>query len=210
MADVLGYQLQSAVDGLMPQESASETRADALASARELSLGGLMIALGILVPLLFHFAGPHAGKLFLPMYLPVLVCGFLARPLIAAVVGFVTPLLSSALTGMPPWPLCLLMASELCALAVAASLAYRHAHVPLLLAAVVAMVCARAILAAVILTVGPLVGFRQHLWAYVVVGYLASWPGLVLQLTVVPLAVRASEKLGILGASRRAPAGERE
>jgi len=190
----------------MAESCAATTRAQALTSARELSIGGLMIALGLLVPWLFHFAGPQVATVFLPMFLPVLMCGLLTRPAVAATVGLVTPLLSSALSGMPPSPLCFLMAFELCALGAAASFAYRRARLPLLLAVVVAMLAARAIVAVEIVTIAPLLGVKQHLWAYVVLQYLGSWPGLVLQLTVVPGAVRAIEKLGVLASPVRAPA----
>ncbi len=211
---------------MQPGQSAP-TRAEALASARELSIGGLMIALGILVPWLFHFGGPQAGRAFLPMFLPVLMCGLLSRPAVAGTVGFVTPLLSGALTGMPPVPEVFLMPFELCALGTVASLAYRRGRFPLLLAVVVGMLSARAVRVGAILAVIPalpwlehvgalgeqhaahLRSLAQHLWAYVVVGYLVgSLPGIILQLTVAPGAVRAVEKLGLLAAPGAAAAGE--
>ncbi|MGB9619107.1 MAG: ECF transporter S component, partial [Armatimonadota bacterium] len=69
-------------------------------SARDLALGGLFGATGVALPIVFHAVG--LGKAFLPMHLPVLVCGLLISPTVAFAVGVVTPLVSSVLTGMPP------------------------------------------------------------------------------------------------------------
>ena len=51
--------------------------------------------------MLFHLAG-GMGVVFLPMHLPVLLAGFFLGPRFGLLVGIITPLLSSLLTGMPP------------------------------------------------------------------------------------------------------------
>ena len=67
---------------------------------RNIILGGLFVALGIVIPIAFHAIG--AGPVFLPMHIPVLLAGFTIGPTIGCLVGAVTPILSSLLTGMPP------------------------------------------------------------------------------------------------------------
>jgi hypothetical protein len=52
-------------------EKQGPTVAEEVARARELSLGGLFIALGIVIPIAFHaLGGGKLGAGLLPMYLP--------------------------------------------------------------------------------------------------------------------------------------------
>jgi len=68
-----------------------------------LTLTALLIAVGVLLPMVFHILS-FGGPMFLPMHIPVLVAGFLLPWQFAALVGITTPLLSFFLTGMPPVP----------------------------------------------------------------------------------------------------------
>ena len=61
-------------------------------NAKNLAFCALCIALCVVLPMAFH-AIANAGMIFLPMHIPVLLCG-----LICGVLG---PLLSGVLTGMP-------------------------------------------------------------------------------------------------------------
>ena len=76
-------------------------------------LGGLFLALAIALPLAFHLVG--LGSAFLPMFYPVVLAGFLLRPQVSVLVGLLAPLLSAALTGMPPLypPVAFIMVLEL-------------------------------------------------------------------------------------------------
>ncbi len=172
-----------------------------LFQARDLALGGLFGALGIVLPIAFHAV--QLGKAFLPMHLPILALGMLAGWEVALIVGFITPLLSSALTGMPPVapPIAPLMAPELAVLAASASL-LRARGVPIWLVAPLAIVAARAFDAAAILTIAPLMGFHQGVYAFVIVGLASSVPGVILQVTLVPGAVYAVERTSLLGPRR--------
>ena len=67
---------------------------------KNIAKGALYIALGVLIPLLFHSIG--AGPMFLPMHIPVLLAGFLEGPVTGLYVGILAPVLSHLLTGMPP------------------------------------------------------------------------------------------------------------
>jgi len=82
---------------------------------KKIILSGLLIALGVLIPIFFHMLGA-GGPVFLPMHLPVMVTGFLVGPLFGLIVGALTPFISSLLTGMPPlFPMAVLMIFELSA-----------------------------------------------------------------------------------------------
>lgn len=68
---------------------------------RNIVKGSMCIALGVLLPQVFHLVG-GAGPAFLPMHIPVLLSGFLVNPITGLYVGILTPILSHLITGMPP------------------------------------------------------------------------------------------------------------
>lgn len=61
----------------------------------------LCIAIGVLLPMAFHVI-PNAGSIFLPMHIPVLICGLFCGAPYGLACGIITPFLSSMTTGMPP------------------------------------------------------------------------------------------------------------
>ena len=67
-------------------------------TVKELILSGLFIALGVVLPTIFHALG--TGSTFLPMHIPVLIAGFVVSLPFAVLIGAITPLLSTLLTGM--------------------------------------------------------------------------------------------------------------
>lgn len=90
-------------------------------------LSGLFIAIGILLPMFFHMF-QMGGSMFLPMHIPVLLAGFVVNPFYAMLVGIVTPLLSSVITGMPPlFPMAVIMVFELAAYGFVTSYVYNNA-----------------------------------------------------------------------------------
>lgn len=60
----------------------------------------LCIALCTVLPQVFH-AIPNAGSIFLPLHIPVLMCGLICGWQYGALCGLIGPLISALLTGMP-------------------------------------------------------------------------------------------------------------
>lgn len=168
---------------------------DHLSRARELSLAGLLGALGLLLPLGFHALG-WGGKIFLPMHLPIVVAGFLVSPTTAISLGLAVPLLSSVLTGMPPLapPVAPLMALELAAKAGAASLLYRSLRLPMWVALPAAIVIDWAVLALAAGLAGRFFAIKASAIQYLGAVILLGLPGTVLQFLAVPAAVLTIEK----------------
>lgn len=48
---------------------------------KQLTLSAFFLALGLVLPFAFHSFGPQAGTVFLPMHIPVLLCGFVCARL---------------------------------------------------------------------------------------------------------------------------------
>ena len=174
---------------------AEKTGRDPLWRARELSLAGLLGALALLLPVVFHaLGGPALGRVFLPMHLPIIVAGFVVGPPTAAGLGIVVPLLSSALTGMPPLPLAPLMSVELMMKAGVASLVYRVLRLPMWVALPLALVVDWMVLALAAALAGHLFGIDASPLTYVGGVIVVGLPGTLAQLLVVPLGVAAIER----------------
>jgi len=163
-------------------------------SARDLSLAGLFGALGVVLPMLFHVVG--LGRVFLPMHLPVVACGLVVAPPVGFAVGFVTPLISSIATGMPPlMPMALLMTLELGALGAGAGVARRILKLPNAAAVVFAVIVGRTVGGLETIVLAPLLGLKPNIGAYLAASIITSWPGLLLQLAVAPAVAVAIDKL---------------
>jgi hypothetical protein len=97
---------------------------------REISRAALVTAAGLALPWVFHAL--RLGHVFLPMYLPLLAGAFVLRPRTAAAAAVATPLVSAAVTGMPPFfpPIAAWMAIELGLMAGLAALLRRQRALP--------------------------------------------------------------------------------
>ena len=70
-------------------------------SVKLLTLSGLFLALGLLLPFLTGQI-PNIGKMMLPMHIPVLLAGFVCGWPYGLVVGLICPLLRSVTFGARP------------------------------------------------------------------------------------------------------------
>jgi len=175
-----------------------------LFEARDLALGGLFGALAIVIPIAFHALAPGLGSVFLPMYYPILALGLLASWEVAVVVGVLAPVLSMAFTGMPPPHIAVIMACELAALGAVASL-MRSWRVGIWPSALISLIASRVVGVGIVVAVLPLFGIHRE---YALLGFIASLPGIIILLTVVPAAVYAIERTSMMG--RRTSAVSRE
>jgi hypothetical protein len=154
-------------------------------TARELALSGLLGAAALLLPVLFHLV--QLGRVFMPMYLPLLLLAFLVRPAPAAVTALVVPLLSGALTGMPPFypPVAPLMAMELALMAaLVAGVRGRWPGASPFLVLAPVLVLGRALHVAMVYGAASFMDLPARFLAGV--SLISGWPGLVLMMIVIP------------------------
>ncbi|MDQ7794735.1 MAG: ECF transporter S component [bacterium] len=162
---------------------------------RRLALAGLLLALGLVLPVFAHSVG--MGRVLLPMHLPVLLGGFLAGPATGSLLGAVTPLASAVLTGMPPLapPVAQAMALELAAYGSVSGLLYHHTRIRLVPCLVVAMVLGRLVYGFIGYAILPLFGFTQVPLLYpLTYGVVTGLPGIGAQLVLVPTLVYLVQK----------------
>ncbi|HHY44206.1 MAG TPA: ECF transporter S component [Firmicutes bacterium] len=157
---------------------------------RRLAQIALFVATGIVLPMAFHAVG--MGRAFLPMHIPVLLAGIYGGWKSGLVVGAVTPILSGVLTGMPPLvpPTAFAMMVELPVYGVLVALFYKQMRIHPALSLGLAALVGRMVYGLIGYAMFPLVGLPKVSPLYpVTTGLLASLPGVVLQVILVPLIV---------------------
>lgn len=156
---------------------------------REIIIGGLFLAIGILLPMLFHTVG-MMGKIFLPMHIPVLIAGYLLNPLTAFILGFITPLLSSVLTGMPIFfPMAIIMAFELACYSMFVSLMRRKFKLSVITSLITSMLMGRVVAFFVVFIMSSLFGIKLNPLLFIKTGIITGLPGIVVQLIFIPTVI---------------------
>lgn len=162
-----------------------------------LALASVCLGLALVLPLLTGQL-PYIGGMLLPMHLPIFLCGFLCGWPYGLLIGFVAPLLRSAVFGMPPLvPMALSMAFELAAYGGVAGLCYaklsrgvRHTYISLVCAMLAGRVVWGLASAAVYSLFTDGVFTLSMFWAG---AFVNAWPGIAIQLALLPLVMVALE-----------------
>ncbi|MEA4912191.1 MAG: ECF transporter S component [Oscillospiraceae bacterium] len=169
---------------------------------RSLVFAGLCVALGVALPIAFHSI-PNAGSIFLPMHIPVLLCGLLCGPWYGLACGVLAPLLSSLLTGMPPAAILPGMLCELAVYGLVSGLMYRAAagkRGGIYISLITAMLAGRVVsgvLNALIFRAG---NYSMQMW--LAASFVTALPGIAVQLVVIPLLALALQKAKLAPALR--------
>lgn len=159
-----------------------------------------MIALGIVLPMAFHSI-PNAGGIFLPMHIPVLLCGLVCGPVFGVVCGIFTPLLSSVMTGMPPVAVMPGMIFELAIYGLTSGLLYRviktkYAILDIYAALIPSMLLGRAIAGFVNGLIFLSGKYTITVWA--TASFVTALPGILIQLILIPTLVFALRKSNLI------------
>jgi hypothetical protein len=162
--------------------------------ARFISLTGLLLATGVIFPFVFHQFG-IAGRIFLPMHIPVFLAGLILGPWCGLLVGVLCPALSAVLTGMPPVALAIPMTPELATYGLVSGLLFRGTRSSLWLSLIGAMIAGRIVWALTAVLIIPLLGFEGRTLTVVLAALMVGWPGIVVQLLFVPAIVTKMRKI---------------
>lgn len=164
-------------------------------TTRDLILAGVLLALGLVIPMIFHGVG-IMGTVFLPMHIPVLIGGLLISPVLALILGMITPLLNSTLTGMPPiFPMAVIMMFELGAYGLTASLATRKLKLSSIPALILSMIVGRAVAGITVFVLSSYFGVQMNALMFIKGGIITGFPGIVIQLILIPSLMYALSKV---------------
>ena len=174
---------------------------------KKMVFAAVCIALCVVLPIAFH-AIPNAGTVFLPMHIPVLLCGLACGWPFGLVTGLLGPLLSSVITGMPPAAMLPSMMVECATYGLVTGLMMlfvrtKHMTADLYISMITAMILGRTVSGlskALIFTPGT------PAFAWVTTSLVSGIPGIVLQLVLMPLVILALTKARLLPI--RYPKGE--
>ena len=165
---------------------------------RDLALTAMLLAAGLLLPFLTGQI-KQFGNMLLPMHLPVLLCGFLCGWQWGGALGFVLPLLRSALFGMPGmFPSAVSMAFELAAYGLLCGLLYKGGGVKdVYRALIIALLGGRLVWGLVSLGLYTLMG-SAFTWELFFAGAFANaLPGIAVQLILIPAILTALRRAGL-------------
>lgn len=157
------------------------------------------VALCVVLPMAFHTI-QNAGNIFLPMHIPVILCGLICGWPYGMACGILGPLLSSILTGMPKVAILPSMMVECAVYGCVTGLIMQLVHTkkPWLdqyISMLTAMVCGRV-----------LAGLAKSLifspgtapFAWVGTSLVTGIPGICIQLVLIPLVVAALTKAKLI------------
>jgi hypothetical protein len=148
-----------------------------------------------MLPILFHLV--HLGRVFMPMYLPLVALAFFVGPMPAAITAALVPLLSGAVTGMPPFfpPVAVFMAIELPVICGAiAALKTRWPSANEMLILVPALVAGRFLYVGLTYAFSAAIELPAEFMAGL--SLISGWPGVILMIAVIPAVARARRKFG--------------
>lgn len=160
---------------------------------KNLVWAALFLAIGIIIPYIFH-ATSLPGQIFLPMHIPVLLCGVILGKRYGLIIGILLPFINSALLGMPPiFPTGVAMALELATYGVITGLLYKDKKLNIFVSLIGAMVIGRIVSGVVnyiLLTVG---GNGFVFTAFLTTTFVKAIPGIIIQIILIPVVLKAIE-----------------
>lgn len=159
---------------------------------KKIVLTAVCAALCVVVPMAFH-AIPNAGSIFLPMHIPVLLCGMMCGWPFGGICGLIGPLLSSLTTSMPPAAMLPSMMVECATYGAVAGLMMKYVRTGKLFADLyislpVAMLAGRivsGIAKALIFAPGTSIA------AWATASFVTALPGILIQLVLIPIILHA-------------------
>ncbi len=152
---------------------------------RELAYCGIFGAAALLLPVIFHAL--QLGHVFMPMYLPLVTLPFFVSARPAALTALLIPVLSGAVTGMPPFypPVAPVMSLELALMAaMIGTLRKALPRMPVWIVLAVTLVAGRIFNAALFYAAAAVLDLPASFVAGI--SLLSGWPGIVLMMIVVP------------------------
>ena len=168
-------------------------------AVKNMVLSALLLAVAYVLP---NFTGniPQLGSMLLPMHLPTILCGFLCGAPWGAAVGFIAPLMRSAILGMPPpFPAAVSMAFEMGTYGFVSGFLYKRLPKTMggiYVALIAAMLCGRlawgVVMSVLLVNSGGLT-----IAAFVASAFTNAIPGIILQMVVIPIIVMALQKANL-------------
>lgn len=164
---------------------------------KDLVTAALCLAIALVLPV---FTGqiPKIGNMLCPMHFPIIICGFLCGAKLGTVVGFIAPLLRSAIFGMPPiMPKGISMAFELATYGLVVALIYSRSNkssFAVYKSLIIAMFAGRIVWGIARMFFTGIAGSSFTFSLFIGGAFLEAIPGIVLQIILIPILIIAINK----------------
>ena len=164
-----------------------------MSAVKKSIITAVCIALCVVLPQAFH-AVPNAGAIYLPMHIPVLLCGLICGWSYGLLCGLAGPALSALLTGMPPAAVLPGMMVECGVYGLAAGLLMqlvrtKRLYADLYISLVAAMLLGRVVSGAAKALIFSAGSYSMASW--VAGSFVTALPGIIIQLALLPSIVYA-------------------
>ena len=162
---------------------------------KQLSLIALFLALCVIIPFLFHVIG--AGTMLLPMFIPIVLAGFIIEFPYVIFVGLLGPWISTLITGMPPlFPTTLIMSIEGITVTGVVSYFYFRKRYRYWICLIMGVFLERVSLIVMGFIIAPLLHLPGELFS--VYKLIESFPGVILQLILIPIVLKILWKFNVV------------
>lgn len=172
----------------------------------KVTFSSIMIAMAMVLPFLTGQI-PEIGAMLCPLHIPVIICGIICGCKYGAVCGFIIPILRSIIFGMPPmYPTAITMSFELLTYAFVCGILFnlfKKKNMKLLLnvylSLIIAMILGRLVWGIVRYIISIFDGSNVLTFKmFITSTFFASWPGIVLQLVLIPTLICVLYKAKLL------------
>ena len=173
-------------------------------TVKDLTSSAVCLVLCMVLPFLTGQI-PQIGMALAPMHIPVLLCGFIAGPAYAMIVGLISPLLRMMLFGMPMPFMAVTMCFELAVYGLISGLLYKifpkkvaFIYVSLIISMLLGRIVwglATMQLAAVAIFPALPMGWERFGWGeFISAAFVTAAPGIILHIVLIPVVVIALQK----------------
>jgi len=158
---------------------------------------GLLLAIGYLLPLATGNI-PTIGRMLNPMHIPVLIAGMFLGPIYGLILGFILPITRGLIFATPVFPYSLVMSFELASYGLFSGLLLKVLKkeniISLYISLVLSLLIGRAIWGIGRYILGLLIEEPFTFKMFLTIGYATSYPGIILQLILIPPLIKALKK----------------
>lgn len=159
---------------------------------RKMTYSAMFLALAFILP---FFTGQiqQIGSMLCPMHIPVLLCGYICGGPWGMLVGLLTPILRSAVLGMPQmFPMAVCMSFELATYGFVAGWLYRvlpRNRLSVYVSLIAAMIAGRLVWGAVMFVCMGCDTGKFGVAVFLAASVTNAIPGIILQLILIPILV---------------------
>ncbi len=160
-------------------------------NTKKITFSAVIIAFGIILPFIFHFAfAPtlQLGSKLLPIHYSAFFAGGFFGPLVGLSVGLLTPILSS-FTGMPPFPMVIFITFETAVYGIVFGYLYFKKRNNIYLSLVIAMMMGRIAYLLSVYFIGHFILGKGFVIISTLESFTVGMIGIIVQLIIIPIVI---------------------